>query len=383
MSIVSVVGRDSRRPPRRRVVELAEPPVELPAAGSGGGASMRSSRSQLSSSFSATVRRCGSFTPDASRTSTVDSSSGSSSSSSTNSRQRSSNAMRDEISSRTSMRGGSPISIGNSVRMRCANECNVQIAAASRSSSAARHRARTTSVRRGVVGRAAAARARMRSRSSAAAFSVNVIAAIAASARADRTVGGHERDDPVDERLGLARCPRRPRRTASRRARCGSRRARARRRVRRRARVGRSHVVARPPALSAARARRGSRKPASSGAANLRSHSRQRSVVPMPSGSQKRHSMNGVGAGSAGRAGTLPLSMPSTIVRSVVANTLVDRGVDVVADALVPAPADEPVVRLDLGVGRAVRGARRVRVHRQLQVRARRDRVVVARATCT
>ena len=42
------------------------------------------------------------------------------------------------ISSRTSIRGGSPASIGNSVRMRCANACSVQIAASSSSSSAAR-----------------------------------------------------------------------------------------------------------------------------------------------------------------------------------------------------------------------------------------------------
>ncbi len=162
---------------------------------------MRSRRSQLSSSTSATVRRCCSFTFDASRTSTVDSRSGSSSSSSTNARHRSSNAMRDEISSRTSMRGGRPTSIGNSVRMRCANACNVQIAAASRSSSAARHLDRPTPPRSGSSARCAQ-------------LAPDAVAELGRGLlrerdRRDRAGTGNtssitERDDAVDERLGLA-----------------------------------------------------------------------------------------------------------------------------------------------------------------------------------
>ena len=119
------------------------------------------------------------------------------------------------------------------------------------------------------------------------------------------------------------------------------------------------------------------RNPSSSGASRLRSHSRQRSVVPIPSGSQKTQVMNGVGAGSAGDAREHPTFDAVDDRAQCRREHVVDRSVDVVADAPVPAPPDEPVVRLDPGVGVAVRGAGRVRVHGELQVRPRRDRIVV------
>ncbi len=82
------------------------------------------------------------------------------------------------ISSSTSTPGGSPASIGCSVRSRCANACSVEIAAESTSSSASA--APLPELLRPSSGSAAASSSslRIRSRSSAAAFSVKVIAAM-------------------------------------------------------------------------------------------------------------------------------------------------------------------------------------------------------------
>ena len=91
------------------------------------------------------------------------------------------------------MRGGSPASIGNSVRSRCANACSVQIAAASSSSRAAAHAASTrrvpfelfphpvTQLGRGLLGE--------RDRRD----------------RPHRDTRADQRDDAVDERRRLAR----------------------------------------------------------------------------------------------------------------------------------------------------------------------------------
>src|SRR5258706_4283194 len=95
-------------------------------------------------------------------------------------RKRSSKAISDEISSRTSSRGGKPASSGCSPRSRWAKACNVPIAAESISSSASRQRAETMTDAGGWLATAASSW-RMRSRSSVAAFSVKVIAAISVS----------------------------------------------------------------------------------------------------------------------------------------------------------------------------------------------------------
>ena len=112
------------------------------------------------------------------------SSSASCSSRSRSSRQRFSNMSCEPISSSTSIRGGSPASMGNSDRMRCANECRVPRAARSSSSMAAAH----DRASRSLPTEARVSSSRTRCRSSLAAFSVKVIAAMSVMAMPDLTV---------------------------------------------------------------------------------------------------------------------------------------------------------------------------------------------------
>ena len=117
------------------------------------------------------------------------------------------------MSSSTSTRGGSPASIGCSVRRRCANACRVDTAAAVELV----ERERGARGRDGVVGargRLSSAR-RMRSRSSAAAFSVKVIAAISRIGHVAVRRPARRRGRPAP---WSCPSPRPPRRTASRRA---------------------------------------------------------------------------------------------------------------------------------------------------------------------
>ena len=188
----------------------------MSTSGNGGGSSMRSRRSQLSSRNSATLRMWSRRACAASRISNDGSSAGSSSRSSRVLRHRSSNDSNDETSSCTSIRGGSPDSIGNAVRIRCANECKVHIAASSSASRAQVARSRTTGspssrarvlqlrahpvaqLRRGLL--------RERDRGNG-----------AHRHRETRTVGRHAAPRSARRGPWSCRCPRPPRRTASRR----------------------------------------------------------------------------------------------------------------------------------------------------------------------
>ncbi len=243
------------------------------ASGGGSGSScMRSAtRSQLALHASASVRSTGSVVSALRARRMVRSSAGSSSRSSTNRVQRSSNASCDAMSSSTCTRGGRPASTGCSARMRCANACRVDTAAASSSSNATVARVTST----GPPSRATTSSARrMRSRSSAAAFSVNVTAAIS---RIGHVAFDDERHDAVDQCLRLARprtgfheqrlverCPR------SRREWRGLRRARRRSAGPRWSRV----VALVESGLGQRRARPGRRSRAARVPARLRNHSR-------------------------------------------------------------------------------------------------------------
>ena len=103
------------------------------------------------------------------------------------------------MSSSTSMRGGSPASIGCSVRSRCANACRVDTAAPSSSSSATGGPGRGDRL-------AAAGRGLERAPDPVAQLGRRLLGEGDGGDLAHRHAApGHQRDDAVDERLGLAR----------------------------------------------------------------------------------------------------------------------------------------------------------------------------------
>ena len=247
--------------------------------------------------------------------------------------------------------------------MRCANECSVQIAAASSSARAASQPRAASSVR-------------TRSRSSPAAFSVKVIAAMFRIGTGDPEPSPAASATTRSTRTAVLPLPAPASTNSVGRDRRGSRRARGRigRSRQGRHRTGRAarHVLRAPPRrLRAARGSRRARAPA-----YLRSHSRQRSAVPSPSGSQYWHETNGRGPGGGGFATKQPASIAVDDGAHRGVEDLVDLRVDVVADPAVLAPADEPVRRFDRRVGRAERGTGRVRVDRELQTVSAGDRVL-------
>ena len=234
--------RPGSRRPRRTPRRARRASRRSPSAGSGGGALDAVEQVPVVvEHLGHRARDASASRSTASRTSIVDSSSGSSSSSSTNARHRASNATRDEISSRTSMRGGKP-ALDRELGEDALRE---RVQRADRG--ARRDRRAPLAAGPHDVGLSASSARRRSSRADAVAQLGRGL--LGEGDRGDRAIGtgasvpsASRARRPGRRAPSSCRCPRRPRRTASRRARCGSRRARARRRARRRARAGRSRV---------------------------------------------------------------------------------------------------------------------------------------------